>query len=1213
MEFYIKGQDWERIYVEVEPKLSKAFDTTNDTFSCVLKANTQSEPYKPMTLFKIVDDDNEETYMWITNDSVTTFTQKPLTYKHTLTLVQYRYVLNKHLVRNTVFNQPKIKNRKLYCAITTMETLADGTSHYGCLATGTSTIPKAWYDEVVLNKHTKIKTVAFQIKMQGIKMLYTDDSTTQELIQISDYDELESLNAQLKQGSKISVYDKKLNTEVCSILLKDYELNRTYYNQHISNTIKNHLIFHDGAELTLQYSQNSNTQGTMQDMSFVSIIDNSITITTKDKWHCRFVTLQVEFNLELYNYTMYDVIRTLMNQYELYSSAILEPKRSSLFFLDPSGDLANLLKKTYPPDTLTFTQATWYDALTEIFRFYDAGFKFVSPLYSGKPKLEIEYYNKYKNEFEGEYSGKTIYHNDKNFNNGKVAYYQNANQEIEIKNINTRSSALGVPQKSEYEIVLPKPIYNIESLSIRVNGSFRVLTQNSSQIPTDMNMLLDLTPFVVNSEIWSALSKDEGYYQTLNQRNTLKFDRGSKAINVSSYYRAAFGIENTVMLGVLYSAIRRFFGINTGSGDDHNYFNIPDQLDDDWVAQRFNIKYLTMTDGRAEIQTIDNKYDGQEIVNQNDGMVDLQKLGLNIWGESLKNGEPVLTATCKISEWEDLPKEGDYIIYNDSKWIANVINITPLQNSYYQCSIEFSKNFNALSLRVRTDNEKRLTAISRNLAVVSEDNYVQYIYVGDTNVNISAQSICLNYTNVSKLLNQTFNYLDGMVLTNSIVKLVFPADWIQSGGSYSIPDVIAQPPYAIVDGNIRVGSYDVQRVNLRDARLDSYSITSNVPGYTNTITFDSHYDAGDLGIVGRFHGNIYFDVTDESTKNTTITYTRENAGEPYWIYSGYIERTDLIGEELFDISMQGFTGLESKIEFNSTSGYFYIYLKSATLPSSNVTLTIQYSYYNKEGNIVDVATIDVNEATDKKLYIPLIQYGFGNCICFETQMDDPISAGNELQVNQSGWFGANSYFSRAVPYTDDDGWADTITLNYYSITTYGQKVGFGKYPKLTPTLNLPTPSGSSVIVDLLKLSGQIQALSYYKKPNEIFGLNYQWCFLSSNSEFFIGSKFINENIITNKDKIKNKHFRLCYGNDDFKYSILDIKGHLENEIDISIGVTAELNKVFMKVYTENEITAKNWAIIDENDDIYFASNNTATFKNDSATKVITFITRRNRL
>ena len=58
---------------------------------------------------------------------------------------------------------------------------------------------------------------------------------------------------------------------------------------------------------------------------------------------------------------------------------------------DSDSELYELLKNTYPPDTLTFTQCTFYDALTEIFRFYDAGFKF--NYYGDGFILDIEYYN----------------------------------------------------------------------------------------------------------------------------------------------------------------------------------------------------------------------------------------------------------------------------------------------------------------------------------------------------------------------------------------------------------------------------------------------------------------------------------------------------------------------------------------------------------------------------------------------------------------------------------------------------------------------------------------------------------------------------------------------------------------------------------------------------------------------------------------------------
>ena len=116
MNCYI-GENLTQVSVEMQPQLVKAQDTTNDSFQCALKANTDPNPIKPMTPFKVVYDDNTSQVFWVSNDSVTVFSLNPKTYKHSLTLVQYRYFLNKHILRNTVFNQPRNQTSILYSSI----------------------------------------------------------------------------------------------------------------------------------------------------------------------------------------------------------------------------------------------------------------------------------------------------------------------------------------------------------------------------------------------------------------------------------------------------------------------------------------------------------------------------------------------------------------------------------------------------------------------------------------------------------------------------------------------------------------------------------------------------------------------------------------------------------------------------------------------------------------------------------------------------------------------------------------------------------------------------------------------------------------------------------------------------------------------------------------------------------------------------------------
>ena len=764
MEFYIKiNNSWVSQQIEINPTLMKAFDTTNDSFNVDLKANSQEQPYNPMTPFKVVYDDNSVQIFWVINDSVSLFSLNPVCYKHTLSLVQYRHFLHKHIIRNTVFNQPKKTVEKTYTALTINYQKQGGQDGYYQLTPRNSSDTSEgciWYDDVLIEKHNKVKNLSMKVKYYGIN--HTGGSPAREMLEVSDVDMLEDYNVQLRGTVLIAVLDTLTNHQFGAYYLTDFVINQDKINKALANAINTYLQTHDTVNIRgVYYVQNSPT--TLEQKAFADPIDKTVTLSVAvGVFH--YVTLQFEIKMELYTWTMYDVLETLVKQYRLESS--LGYKRDEMFLLprktgyddQDEKDLYDLLTTTYPPDTLNFTQATFYDALTEIFRFYDAGFKF-----DENKRIQIEYYNDPQVDRtedlvdEGVFiaSGKQLSHADKNFNNGRVAYYQNAIKDIEIKNMATRCESYGVPQKSEYVILLPKPIYDIEKLEFLINQSVYF-----HSILTDFNFALDITRLTINSEVWSTLPLEEvdfdGYnWEQITQNNTIKYDRGSHSINISTYFNTLFNIQVLFFERVVRCSIIRFFGYYKCEDDGTVRFQ---DLADDWYKQKFNIKYKTQNNGRSILETPSPKYVGEQIVNQNDGLIDLNKLGINAFGESLKDGEPVLTLQCQITDWNDRIKEGDYFIKDNEKWVANVVNYQVIKNGVYNCSVEFSKNFNALSMRVRSNKEKRLTNIAGEISTMSEDNFVDYVYVSSIadHETITTETTSIPLTTISYNIAKTF-------------------------------------------------------------------------------------------------------------------------------------------------------------------------------------------------------------------------------------------------------------------------------------------------------------------------------------------------------------------------------------------------------------------------------------------------------------------------
>ena len=812
-------------------------------------------------------------------------------------------------------------------------------------------------------------------------------------------------------------------------------------NDFLSDDLNDYISEHRNALLAIKYWNDSITPGQAYNIgtefAFVTTIEPSVAQSDPDggdKLKYVYITCQLFIHFEIYNYTMYDILEILLKQYRL-QSATFGYKKEALFNL-PSEDseLGGLLRSTYPKDTMNFTQATFYDALTEIFRYYDAGFKF-----DENKNLQIEYYNNPENQVNPTLVGRQVSHSDKNFNNGRVAYYQNALLNVKIPRIKVRSQSFGVPAQGDFGILLEKPIYNIDQIYLDV-WSDSYFAPCYGQGFSFSRMQLDITNFIVNDNEYTVLDKadpdgnTEGDDLTLKyQVTTLHFARGGNFISLSETYKDG-GFATYNFNNVIKRATSKYFGFGVyvqPSGSQNTAQGFPRPVANDFNSQVFNIEYSTMNNGRSEVQTVTKKYDGQQIVNQNDGLIDLNKLGLNILGESLKDGEPVLTGSCTITDWASRIKEGDYFVDNGVYWVANVVNYTEIAPGKFRCSVEFSKNFNALALRVSSDKEKRLTNVSSENAVVSEDNYIDFVYL--------------------------FN----------------PNDW---------------------------SSYNGQKILLDEQVLAS-----------------------------------------------------------------------MISQTFKDDALYG----KNDVKFGVLTSFDFSY---------NV---IRYG-----------SDINGNLQQAKNRYVPLLKYGLGNCICFEGQFKDAMNAGNQLTVT-SGWFGTNKYFSSAALYTDDDGWADIFDYALCDLTADGEVNDIGNFPVIEES------TYSTYVQEL----GRIDKLIYYKKPNEIFALNYEWCFLvveNKLNKMFIGNKFINENFFTNKEAIKSKTFYIRYlstgNNSNEKYSILDTKGigdYYSTIEGVIVGVDTTNHKLRIGFRTSYEFNAKIWAVVDENNDIYFASNEAASFS-DSA-------------
>lgn len=235
---------------------------------------------------------------------------------------------------------------------------------------------------------------------------------------------------------------------------------------------------------------------------------------------------------------------------------------------------------------------------------------------------------------------------------------------------------------------------------------------------------------------------------------------------------------------------------------------------------------------------------------------------------------------------------------------------------------------------------------------------------------------------------------------------------------------------------------------------------------------------------------------------------------------------------------------------------------------------------------------DNASAINGYVYIPLHCYGSGNSICFEMDYDDSLNAGNRLTGN-------SSYFTKATLYTESNGFADVVDIAIWDDYGYSSDDNYSENFPIISSISNPK------MID-------IQGFHYYKKPNEIFHINYGIAFMSDEDcEFFFGDKFINNNAVIVNSKLSSQ-VRFNYG--DKLYSIIDNKGINSSTIDCtisaSISILNDKKYVAVTITLGSAIDCKSWALVDENNNVLVASNK--TYENVSS---ITFyvIPRRNRI
>lgn len=697
MKFYIKeNASWVEHDILVAPQLIETFDESLDNFSCIIKLTNVDTPFEPDTLCKLQLTDKTLLFI-IATDEVQLISRSLQYYQHNLTLVQNTRLLSKHLVRNSVFSQPARRyERAMY--------------GYYCDMFGDKANTKTSLFNVALDRKRKLeKSQTFKVIINPY-VLFNDNYKY-------NYTSLSQFEYTTDGGA--TWYSLAEETVHINITLTLYNGEKEF--QFVSVLAKN-VIF--GQPI---YFDLDTVDSNIQSISFEISFGNNLTIRpiVYNEQYCVSCNLLTTLEVKTYYFTMYDIVQTLKKQ-----------TKTDLYTVVSNSELGLLLKDTIAPN-LTFTSSTLFDCLTEIFRFYDATFTINEEGFLG-----IEYLNQNRNAITKDFTNKSLTIKEDEYNCGLVNVFENALIEQEELCI-PKNTTLGVVEESNWVLELSHDIQEILSFEF-------LLPAHSITGGDTTDTYIDLTNYIVEQELYSQLPQYIDNKQNITTVRTQYncFGYSGNRISIGgSFKKWGWGKDEKALDWFYGNWVKiAYYGGNTVSTALSSI---------EYSEVKVRIKYLSRTNGRLRIENDMTRYKGEMLVNQSQGYVDTNKLGLNILGLSLKLGNPTLSLTQKICSWEDRIIKGDIYTYQNANWLANSVRYT-FYNDFIQVSVDFVKNYNALSQRVQVNREKRLSNISNELTIKAEENILEYVYVA--RYNDTSEDLYIDRTYLYSFIAAAFGY-----------------------------------------------------------------------------------------------------------------------------------------------------------------------------------------------------------------------------------------------------------------------------------------------------------------------------------------------------------------------------------------------------------------------------------------------------------------------
>lgn len=516
------------------------------------------------------------------------------------------------------------------------------------------------------------------------------------------------------------------------------------------------------------------------------------------------------------------------------------------------------------------------------------------------------------------------------------------------------------------------------------------------------------------------------------------------------------------------------------------------------------------------------------------------------------------------SIWSDLPQVGN-VDYNGAQSdYTEILQNICLPYSKGSKSIDLTKRYDYLGVSYQRLNFMRHAAIHKWLGQGRKDGWTFGSYGNFT-------SIDLNYENLPAELD----WADYRIRIEYIAKTEGVAE-VESPSHKMAGDLLSNQ----AGGGVDLGKMGANMLGLAmKGGEPKMTATIEIRNLANRIEEGDYIKAEDGVYVA---GSISYVMLSNGRIQETVEFTKNfNSLSPFIRVDEEKRLSNIdysIAERCEDVYIDYIRFLGFTTDMPNTSAISSPYAKEwieAAFPCNDPTdrtADLAYIDNRREGDAVVVPS--------GRIALPLRVYPCGNAVCMEASFDDPMSAGASLEhIVLSN---VSAYYSKAIKYAGDYGFFDKIDFHVARATG---EIYDANYPKL----NAAVGSGITEVV-------RVDRLTYNKKPNEIFGVNYEICIVPAEgkeSEVFVGRRFVSQFGPLSASR-KTKEAMRLYHSDEESYSILDEDGLGDF---VSIGsITAFENPddpnivdVIITAPIAN-IAWKSFAICDSEGKIYLACN-----------------------